>query len=279
MPRLRRLPLVGLAALVCAVGQATGSLQADLDAVFAAPVLAQTSALVQTLAGETLYERLPDRAMIPASNMKLVTCATALRTWGEMSRLPGRCYAEAFKAEVADGTCAPQSTLALLRDMDKVSSNRLADSFMRALLLTHGESSYDVLMHAAWRHLGLPLEGCVFADGSGLSRANRLTPRFLVALLRHMRTESDQAGAFVHTLPVAALDGTLKTRMGGTCAAGTVRAKTGFLTGVCTLSGYVDRNGRQLVFSMMMNGHTAEGDAIRAVQNRACVVMARSCEP
>ena len=279
MPIPRRLVLVWLAALVCAAGQAAGSLKADLEAVFAAPGLVNTSALVETLEGETLYERLPDRPMIPASNMKLATCATALRTWGELSRLPGRCYAAAFKATVSDGQCAPQSTLALLRDMDKVSSNRLADSFMRALMLTHSAGSYDDLMHEAWRHLGLPLEGCVFVDGSGLSRENRLTPRFLVALLRHMRTESDQAGAFVHTLPVAALDGTLKTRMGGTCAAGTVRAKTGFLTGVCALSGYVDRNGKRLVFSMMMNGHTADGDVIRAVQNKACVVMVRSCGP
>lgn len=163
--------------------------------------------------------------------------------------------------------------------MNKPSDNTIADGFMRSLLLAHeaNDLGYDGLMEQAWRHLGLDLDGCQFVDGSGLSRRNRLTPRFLVGLLRYMRTKDPQAGAFVHTLPVAAVDGTLKKRMCGSCAAGTIRAKTGFLTGACCLSGYVDRCGQRLVFSMLMNGHTVDGDVIRAIQNKACVAMAAAC--
>lgn len=276
MPALRRAcaPLL----LLAAASAACAGLSRDLDRVLKADCLQDVGILVQVLGGETLYQRNAGQSFMPASNMKLVTCATALRTWGELSHLPGSTYARAFEKPAPAGGVAPDSLLALLRGMDKVSDNRLADSFMRALLATHLEQpSYDELMHDAWRHLSLPLAGCRFVDGSGLSRQNRLTPRFLVALLQYMRLRSDCAGAFVHTLPVAGQDGTLRLRMTQTCAEGTVRAKTGFLTGACCLSGYIDRNGRRLVFSMMMNNHSVDGDTIRALQNRACVVLARSC--
>jgi D-alanyl-D-alanine carboxypeptidase/D-alanyl-D-alanine-endopeptidase (penicillin-binding protein 4) len=366
---LRRHHAPTLFLLLLCLGPATADLRHDLDAIFAHKSLVQVGALVQTLEGETLYERTPDLPLMPASNMKLVTAALALRTWGDHYRFHTRVYgdgpigadgtltgnlylvgaghplldddflarlaqaltrdklqrvagtvvgvrrltnglsddrelqeaqllATALRAqgvtlgeaprtgELPEGACVVREwesdtleTLAL--HMNKPSNNHIADGLMRSLMIAHqaNGAGYDALMKQAWRHLGLDLDGCVFVDGSGLSRQNRLTARFLVALLRHMRTESPQAGAFVHTLPVAAVDGTLRKRMAGTCAAGTVRAKTGFLTGACTLSGYVDRKGRHLVFSMLMNGHTVDGDDIRAIQNRACVALAGSCGP
>jgi D-alanyl-D-alanine carboxypeptidase/D-alanyl-D-alanine-endopeptidase (penicillin-binding protein 4) len=162
--------------------------------------------------------------------------------------------------------------------MNKPSNNYLADSFRDALVAAHGAKDYNELAHSVWEQRGLPLTGCVFADGSGLSRQNRLTPRFQVALLQFMRAESEWAGAFVNTLPVAAVDGTLRKRMNGTCAAGCVRAKTGFLTGVSTLSGYVDRNGHVICFSIMMNGFEGSADPMRQVQNRVCAVLAESLQ-
>jgi D-alanyl-D-alanine carboxypeptidase len=265
--------------LLACVSLASADLGQDLDRVFAADGVKDLGVLVQVLGGETLYERHADQPLMPASNMKLVTCATALRTWGDACHMPAAAYAEAFQTDLPPDHCSPDSTLAMLSSMDKRSDNHLADSFMRALLGAHECTSYGDLMAAAWQHLNLPLAACRFVDGSGLSRENRLTPRFLVALLQHMRTESEWAGAFVHTLPVAGEDGTLRLRMRGTAAEGCVRAKTGFLTGACCLSGYVDRNGHRLVFSMMMNNHTVDGDVIRAVQNRACVELAEWCKP
>ncbi|MHB8997684.1 MAG: D-alanyl-D-alanine carboxypeptidase/D-alanyl-D-alanine endopeptidase [Armatimonadota bacterium] len=270
--------LIGLALLAAGVSAASADLRQSLDRVFADRDIKDLGVLVQVLGGETLYERGADLSLMPASNMKLVTCASALRTWGDICHLPGPAYAEAFQTGLPPPDCSPDTILAMLRGMDKASDNHLADSFMRALLGTHQSPSYHDLMSSSWQHLNLPLEGCRFVDGSGLSRENRLTPRFVVSLLQHMRTESEWAGSFVHTLPVAGLDGTLKKRMKGTAAEGTVRAKTGFLTGACCLSGYVDRNGQRLVFSIMMNNHTADGDTMRAVQNRACVALAEWCQ-
>jgi len=275
---MRQLRLLSLPLLLLTVSVACADLKQDLDRVFAADCLKDVGVLVQTLGEGTRYERNADRAFMPASNMKLVTCATTLRTWGDVCHMPAQAYASAFQTDKPPTDCSPNSILVMLRGMDKRSDNYLADSFMRALLAEHQVASYDQLMQASWQHLNLPLDGCRFVDGSGLSRENRLTPRFLVGLLQYMRTESEWAGAFVHTLPVAGVDGTLRLRMKGTTAEGAVRAKTGFLTGACCLSGYVDRNGHRLAFSMLMNNHTVDADLIRAVQNRACVAMAESCE-
>ncbi|MGE5531767.1 MAG: D-alanyl-D-alanine carboxypeptidase, partial [Bacteroidota bacterium] len=207
---------------------ASADLRQSLDRVFADDDITDLGVVVQVLGGETLYERGADLPMMPASNMKLVTCAAALRTWGDVCHMPGAAYAEAFQTRLPPPDCSPDTVLAMLRGMDKASDNHVADSFMRALLITHESQSYNDLMAESWNHLNLPLEGCRFVDGSGLSRDNRLTPRFVVALLQHMRTQSEWAGSFVHTLPVAGQDGTLKKRMKGTAAEGCVRAKTGF---------------------------------------------------
>ncbi|MEN6545324.1 MAG: D-alanyl-D-alanine carboxypeptidase/D-alanyl-D-alanine-endopeptidase [Armatimonadia bacterium] len=271
--RLSRPFLLASCLLVTALSQAA-SLQADLDPIFDSPRLngVAVGVLVQDLSGTVLYQRTPDRPFMPASNMKLPTSALALRTWRDEHEFPPDAHTAWFGKHCAQ----PQPTCRLLSDMNKPSSNYLAEGFRQALLDAHAASDYQGLMASAWRQVGLPVEGCLFVDGSGLSRENRLTPRFLVGLLRYMRTESDCAGPFVNSLPIAGVDGTLRTRMKDSCAAGCVRAKTGFLTGVSTLSGYVDRNGQVLCFSIMMNGFKGSADPMRELQNRACIAMAAS---
>ena len=93
----------------------------------------------------------------------------------------------------------------------------------------------------------------VLVDGSGLSRGNRLTADALVALLRHMERHP-QAAVFREGLPLAGIDGTLTRRFGGTAAERNVRAKTGYLTGVAALSGYLNTAaGERLAFAVLLN--------------------------
>lgn len=93
-------------------------------------------------------------------------------------------------------------------------------------------------------------------DGSGLAHRNKLTARVVVRLLQYARKQV-WFGTFYDALPVAgnsneAIGGTLTDRMVGTAAANNLRAKTGTLSGVTALSGYVTgRNGRLYVFSLL----------------------------
>ena len=101
---------------------------------------------------------------------------------------------------------------------------------------------------------GIAKERFHIENGSGLTHANRVTPGDLVSLLRAIYYEPDVAPDFVPSLSVGGIDGTLRGRFQGTPAVGLVRAKTGTLTGVSTLSGYVGDKGDVIVFSIMVEG-------------------------
>ncbi|HWN99604.1 MAG TPA: D-alanyl-D-alanine carboxypeptidase/D-alanyl-D-alanine-endopeptidase [Blastocatellia bacterium] len=92
-------------------------------------------------------------------------------------------------------------------------------------------------------------------EGAGLSRRDVITPNATVALLAFM-SRHRLSEAYRNALPIAGVDGTLERRMKGTSAAGNVRAKTGSLRYVFTLSGYVSTaSGERLAFSIMLNNY------------------------
>ncbi|HEY3860246.1 MAG TPA: D-alanyl-D-alanine carboxypeptidase/D-alanyl-D-alanine-endopeptidase [Verrucomicrobiae bacterium] len=95
-------------------------------------------------------------------------------------------------------------------------------------------------------------------EGSGLSRACLVTPDATVRLLVFMNRHRTR-NSFVDALPIAGVDGTLRNRFKGTVAAGNLRAKTGSLEGVDSLSGYVTAaGGEKLAFSLMLNNDPGE---------------------
>ena len=107
---------------------------------------------------------------------------------------------------------------------------------------------YDFLVAA-----GAPTNDVQFDEGSGLSRNNLTTANATVALLQFMAKHRESA-AFVDSLPIAGVDGSLRNRLKATAAAGNVRAKTGTLRWAHALSGYVTTAaGERLAFSIMLN--------------------------
>lgn len=92
-------------------------------------------------------------------------------------------------------------------------------------------------------------------EGSGLSRSALLTPDAIIALLRHLARHR-HAEVFRESLPLAGVDGSLRRRMKGTAAEKNVRAKTGTLRYVNTLSGYVTTAaGEHLAFAILRNNY------------------------
>lgn len=111
------------------------------------------------------------------------------------------------------------------------------------------------LMNDFLAHIGIQKGDVLLEEGSGLSRRDVITPRATVTLLSYM-SRSRWVEAYRNALPVAGVDGTLQNRMKGTLAAGNVRAKTGSLRYVYTLSGYVtSAAGERLAFSIMLNNY------------------------
>jgi len=118
---------------------------------------------------------------------------------------------------------------------------------------------------------GIPTDGCVMDDGSGLSKENRLTAIAVTELLSVMYQR--HGDAFVETLSVAGQDGSLAKRLQNTPADGRVFGKTGYVFGTSALSGYVrTRSGRTIAFSLIMNDVPwGELWKARLAQDKACL--------
>jgi D-alanyl-D-alanine carboxypeptidase/D-alanyl-D-alanine-endopeptidase (penicillin-binding protein 4) len=104
------------------------------------------------------------------------------------------------------------------------------------------------------------------ADGSGLSRYNLVAPDLLIGILARM-AESPHREVWLAALPVGGVDGTLRNRFKGTPLEGRVRAKTGTLSGVRSLSGYLpNAAGETVLFSILVNHHVrSAADADRVI--------------
>ena len=135
--------------------------------------------------------------------------------------------------------------------------------------------------------LGVPVDGVRLADGSGLSGVDHVPAitmvRTLAVAAADVPATADGAGVLWPTtsgLPVAGVTGTLADRFataGTSAGRGVVRAKTGTLTGVNSLSGLVrDRTGRLLAFSFIADGSPGPVLDARAALDRGASVLAAS---
>ena len=113
-------------------------------------------------------------------------------------------------------------------------------------------------------------------DGSGLASNNLVTPLAFTKLLHFMQGHPNFA-AFEAGLPVGGRSGTLKSRFIGTPIEGHVRAKTGTISRVNALSGFVDRpDGSTLIFSIQANHQTIGGARMLAAIDSVVVELGRS---
>jgi len=148
----------------------------------------------------------------------------------------------------------------VLKAMEKPSQNQLAEIIFKTLgLEVTGVGSADSARRVVERQLaawGAESDGAAVRDGSGLSRHDYVSPETLVRVLDALR-KHEHFAIFHDALPIAGVDGTIRTRMTGTPAQGNVHAKTGTVDKARSLSGYVTTaDGRRLIFSMLSNNHT-----------------------
>ena len=124
------------------------------------------------------------------------------------------------------------------------------------------------------RQAGASESDLALNDGSGLSRNDMITANATVQLLTFM-SKHRYFAQFRDALPIAGVDGTLRTRMRGTPAEGNLRAKTGSLSSVASLSGYVTTAaGEHLAFSMMLNNYPDAGALRRDSIDAIAVLLA-----
>ncbi|HLF39742.1 MAG TPA: D-alanyl-D-alanine carboxypeptidase/D-alanyl-D-alanine-endopeptidase, partial [Burkholderiales bacterium] len=153
----------------------------------------------------------------------------------------------------------------VVRDMNKFSNNVMA----RQLFLTLGAEGAgepataekaDRVIREWLAGKGLSVPELILENGSGLSRNERISARNL-GLLLLSSFRSPVMPELIASLPLAAVDGTMKKRLADADVAGQAHIKTGSLTGVRSIAGYMlDAQGRRLVVVSMVN-HPNAGNA------------------
>jgi D-alanyl-D-alanine carboxypeptidase/D-alanyl-D-alanine-endopeptidase (penicillin-binding protein 4) len=156
----------------------------------------------------------------------------------------------------------------IVQPLMKDSINLYAEAIMRLNAAGAPVPTNDAALEGFGKRLeawGVPASSQQLIDGSGLSRRDTVSAEAVLIILQRMH-DSSGTSAFVTSLPVAGVDGTLSGRMRNTPAAGNVRAKTGTMSNIRSMAGYVrTRDGETLAFVAMVNNFEGNG----AVANQA----------
>ncbi|MEU3774710.1 D-alanyl-D-alanine carboxypeptidase/D-alanyl-D-alanine-endopeptidase [Streptomyces sp. NPDC032472] len=192
--------------------------------------------------------------------------------------------ADPVRAKPAPGAPPLAATLStpvggLVERMLTNSDNDIAEALARQTALASGQpASFEGAEKAVTDRiaaLGIDVAGSRFADGSGLNRADKVSSGLLTGLLaRAADPRHPELRPVLTGLPVAGFTGTLRARNAGSSpAAGLVRAKTGTLTGVNSLSGtVVDPSGRLLAFAFLTANAPDGGAAEKGLDKLAAAV-------
>jgi len=154
-------------------------------------------------------------------------------------------------------------------DMMKFSNNFVAEMLTKNLDAQAGNAPATLdggmkIVRENLESMGLDSKKFVLLNPSGLSRKNRIRPVDLATILVSQYQHFPTFAEFLSALPLAGVDGTLKSRMKNGPATGWVRAKTGLLTGVVALAGYAGRkDGSVRAFAFIFNGKAEQGDLVR----------------
>ncbi|MDP4199918.1 MAG: D-alanyl-D-alanine carboxypeptidase/D-alanyl-D-alanine-endopeptidase [Bacteroidota bacterium] len=160
----------------------------------------------------------------------------------------------------------------IIQHMNKESDNLYAECLFRTVAkVKGGEGSWMrgiEVMRKYLASIGIDTMNLQFTDGSGLSRMDFVTTDAIIKLLMVVWKDPKLKEPFYNSLPIMGVDGTLKNQLKGTPAAGNVHAKTGSMTGVRSISGYLTtRDGEPIAFSILLNNFTAPGSDATKLEN------------
>lgn len=164
----------------------------------------------------------------------------------------------------------------IIKVVNKGSQNFFAEQLLKTIGLeklgfgsvTNGVTAVKEI----FADIGLNPDNIIMVDGSGLSHLNMVTPRQVVELLKYMYSNKKVYADYYNSLPIAGIDGTLGKRMKNTTAEKVVRAKTGFISYVRSLSGYaVTGDNEPIAFSMIANNFSVPVKLAENIQDLVCL--------
>lgn len=166
----------------------------------------------------------------------------------------------------------------LLSLMNKPSDNLIAECLLRTLGLKvkgKGTTESGVEVEEEFlKKIGADLKTTGITDGSGMARTNLISANNIVILLKYM-SKHRYSAQFIDSLPIAGVDGNLARRLKNTAAQGNLKAKTGYLYRISSISGYVTtKSGETLAFSILMNNHLCKNTEAKTIQDKILEALA-----
>jgi D-alanyl-D-alanine carboxypeptidase/D-alanyl-D-alanine-endopeptidase (penicillin-binding protein 4) len=171
----------------------------------------------------------------------------------------------------------------LVTEMLKESDNLIANALFKTL------GQHYFMATGSWQNGAKALEKILasrthinfkhtlITDGAGLSRYNLVTPKQLTQLLSYAYHDVRIEPELLHALPIAGKDGTLEYRMRLLKPAYSVRAKTGTMTGITGLAGFITTKNHQVyAYSMIANHFVGSSKPYRRLEDRICQALAQS---
>lgn len=166
----------------------------------------------------------------------------------------------------------------ILAGLMKRSQNLYAETMTKVLgWFEYGYGSFNngkKVVQATLEKMGIPKGSYQYSDGSGLTRYNYITPEQIITILSYM-FNSEYWQIWYDIQSIAGVDGTLRNRMKGTKCEGNVHAKTGTISNVRALSGYITTaDGELLTFSFLVNSYLATSRATEEVTDGVLELLA-----
>jgi len=170
-----------------------------------------------------------------------------------------------------------------LKDIVRRANMKSVNLYCESLLKTIGkkqsgkgtnEAGLEAIK-AYWTTRGVDMSGFVMRDGSGLSPRNSISTRHLATIMRKVAKDKAVFKDLHASLPVAAESGGLQNMFKGTKAAGNLRAKSGYMEGVRSYTGFAkSKSGKLLSFSIIANNYKGSPGAMRKKMEKVMAVIA-----
>jgi len=165
-------------------------------------------------------------------------------------------------------------------NLNKHSDNLSAEMTLRALGYSKFNSKSSatkglLFIDSLLTIVGFNPDSYRLADGSGVSHYNLISAELINDILKYFYYKQPQLfETLYNSFPIAGVDGTLKNRMKNTAAAGNVHAKTGTLSGVSALSGYLKtKSGNLISFSIIEQNYSKGAAKAREIQDVICNIL------
>lgn len=220
------------------------------------PVIEVTGTQVRACGPQQFYASVLDHPQFMHGIFKAAWQAEGGRLTGKTVIRPGA----GEKAKLFFAWLSPHDMTAVVHDINKFSNNVMTRMLLLEMAAIEAQKPMAPVAAGQWLGRwygtqGLNLPSLVMENGSGLSRVERISADDLVAVLKRAAQDEDTAVPFVDSLPVVGIDGTMRARLRFDPVAGQAQIKTGTLSDVRAIAGYVTAaSGERYAVALLING-------------------------